>query len=250
MVRRRKWRAFGVGISLGLLAIAAVLLRPHGLVRAIARLSPDVVFFIETERRAIALTIDDAPDPATTPDILDVLNAHNARATFFVMGEAAQAHPHLVERMLAEGHELGNHTMRDEPSIRLSPDALRQTMDRTHDILSAFGDVNWFRPASGWYSGRMLDMARDRSYQTVLGSIFPFDTHVSSSGFATWYVVANARPGAIVVLHDGGDRGRRTAVTLSQVLPELSDRGYEITSLSNASRAQAPRPDGRESRRF
>ncbi|MEO0853520.1 MAG: peptidoglycan-N-acetylglucosamine deacetylase, partial [Cyanobacteria bacterium J06648_11] len=111
---------------------------------------------------------------------------------------------------------------------------LRSSVDETHDILSEFGEVRWFRPASGWYSRTVLDVAKQHDYQTALGSVFPFDTHIRSVDFAVWYVLGNVRPGAIVVLHDGGDRGSRTAATLERVLPALSDRGYQVTSLSEA----------------
>ncbi|MEO0852226.1 MAG: polysaccharide deacetylase family protein, partial [Cyanobacteria bacterium J06648_11] len=125
MKRKGIARAVGVGLSLGGLAIALAFLRPYPLLAVAARLSPDVTFFVESERSAVVLTIDDAPAPATTPQILDLLKQYDARATFFIIGALGRKHPDLLERIVAEGHELGNHTMRDEPSIRLSREELR-----------------------------------------------------------------------------------------------------------------------------
>lgn len=234
MASKRKLRFWGVGIGLGILAISLTFVRPYWLLAIVARQSPDVTFFIETDLPIIALTIDDAPDPDTTPSILDVLSQHDAKATFFLIGEQVKAREVLVERIVAEGHELGNHTMRDEPSYQLSPPGLESSMAATHRILSAFDDIYWFRPGSGWYSKTILMKAHQYEYRVALGSIFPFDTHIHSVDFATQYILGNARPGAIVVLHDGGERGVRTANTLQRVLPALSERGYKITSLSVA----------------
>ena len=65
---------------------------------------------VETDKKVVALTFDDGPDPQFTPPLLDVLKKHNARATFFVMGNKAEAHPQILKRMAAEGHEIGNHS--------------------------------------------------------------------------------------------------------------------------------------------
>jgi peptidoglycan-N-acetylglucosamine deacetylase len=69
-------------------------------------------------------------------------------------------------------------------------------------------------------------------YRCVLGSVYPFDATIPSAAWATGYILRNVRPGAIVVLHDGGGRGRRTARVLAEVLPELRRRGYRVVSLS------------------
>lgn len=232
MIQSNGLKLVGGGLGLGAIALAFTFLRPYWVLAIAARLSPDVTFFMDTDRPNIALTIDDAPDPVTTEQILDVLDRHDARATFFLMGEAAREHQAIVDRIVADGHELGNHTMRDEPSIRLSPEPLQTSIQQTHDILSQSGPVKWFRPGSGWYSNAMLDVARQQRYRTALGSAFPFDTHVHSSRFATWYVLGNARPGTIIVLHDGGDRGERTVATLEKLLPALQEQGYRVMSLS------------------
>jgi peptidoglycan/xylan/chitin deacetylase (PgdA/CDA1 family) len=69
-------------------------------------------------------------------------------------------------------------------------------------------------------------------YRCALGSVYPFDAAIPSVGFAARYIIWNAKPGAIIVLHDGEERGTRTARVLSRVLPELQQRGFRIVSLS------------------
>lgn len=216
-----------------ILGIALLLLRPpHTLMRLAARLLPQVVFVGPAGRCAVALSLDDGPHPSTTPAVLDTLRAHDAKATFFLLGEPAAAHPELVERIAAEGHELGNHGLRDERSSGLSEEALEASLACTHETLSRFGPVTLFRPGGGGVTRRVLDAAARHGYRCVLGSVYPQDARVRWRHYLVWDVLRRVRPGAIVILHEG--RPERAIVTdvLDDVLPELALRGYEITTVS------------------
>jgi peptidoglycan/xylan/chitin deacetylase (PgdA/CDA1 family) len=79
----------------------------------------------------------------------------------------------------------------------------------------------------------MLEAAERLGYRCALGTVYPLDAHVASPAFATGVIRAAVRPGAVIVLHDGGGRGRRTARTLQRVLPALRARGYRIVTLSD-----------------
>jgi peptidoglycan/xylan/chitin deacetylase (PgdA/CDA1 family) len=83
-------------------------------------LSKRVTYSVRTQKPIVALTIDDGPDASTTPVILDLLIEYQAAATFFVITDRIPGNEHLLERMIEEGHELGNHMTNEEPSIRLS----------------------------------------------------------------------------------------------------------------------------------
>ena len=180
----------------------------------------------------IALTIDDGPDTATTSEILALLSRYQARATFFVIGERVAGNEALVQQMLVEGHELGNHLCEDRPSIRLSPRAFADDLQRAEAILAPFAKPRWLRPASGWYSPTMVRVAADQGYRVALGSLFPFDTHIASARFAAAYLAMHAYPGAIIVLHDSGAWGQRTLATLARLLPVLQAQGYRLVTLS------------------
>jgi len=78
----------------------------------------------------------------------------------------------------------------------------------------------------------MLKIAYRHGYRVALGSIFPFDTNIPSSWFASAQILCNARSGSIIILHDTGLWGERTALTLSRVLPKLSQKGYQVVTLS------------------
>lgn len=217
-----------VGLALGVVIIR----QPDWLIGMLAHRSPEVLYFVETTEPIVALTIDDGPDPATTPEILDLLAASEARATFFLIGERMSRNEAVVSRIVEEGHELGNHLTRDEPSIRLSPDEFERALTEAHDVLSQFAPVRWVRPGSGWYNDSMLAIIRENGYRCALGSIYPYDGQINWPEFSVRHILRKVRPGSIIVLHDGGARGERTASVLRKVLPELKKRGFRVITLT------------------
>jgi peptidoglycan/xylan/chitin deacetylase (PgdA/CDA1 family) len=207
-------------------------LLPDRIVALLAKLSPGVVFFVETAEPVVALTIDDGPDPVTTPMILDVLKKHGARATFFVIGNHIAGNEDVIVRTVEEQHELANHLNTEKPSILLDTSELERQLLASHRVISQFADVRWFRPGSGWYNAEMLSLLHKHGYRCALGSVYPFDPQLPSARFAARYVLRNVRPGSIIVLHDCGARGERTAAALATILPELSRRGLRVVTLS------------------
>lgn len=193
--------------------------------------SPEVLFYVGTEAPTVALTIDDGPSEATS-EILDVLADNDARATFFVIGENVRERPDLTRRLVAEGHELGHHMMVDEPSIDLADETFRARFDEMDAILDELGGSDVFRPASGWYDDRMVEHAAGFGDRTVLGSVYPFDAQIPFPKLSTWYMQQLTSPGSILILHDGPERGLRTAAVLRALLPELRARGIEVVPVS------------------
>jgi peptidoglycan/xylan/chitin deacetylase (PgdA/CDA1 family) len=214
----------------GLLAVV-VLGSPQPVVDALQARTAGVLFSVETDERVVALTIDDGPSSAT-PRILDVLEAHDAKATLFLIGEHLDAHPGAARQAVEEGHELANHMLVDEPSIRLSGEDFRHQLVSTEQRLAPLGGARLLRPGSGWVNDRMIDQAAERGYRTVLGSVYPFDVAIPAPRFLAWYVTRNVRPGSIIVLHDGPGRGDRTAEVLGRVLPELRQRGFRVVTVT------------------
>ena len=207
-------------------------LQPDWIVEILARRSPKVVYFVETKEPVVALTIDDGPDGDATVKILDVLKQHDARATFFLVSNHIPGNEEIVLRIVGEDHELANHLTEDEPSILLDPLDFERQLLKAHDALSQFSEIRWFRPGSGWYNDAMLSILDRHGYQCALGSVYPFDPQLPSYRFATHYILSNVRPGSIIVLHDYGKRGERTALALASILPELDRRGFRVVTLS------------------
>lgn len=192
------------------------------------RVSEGAVYRVPGVDSAVALTLDDGPDPATTPALLEVLERHDARATFFLVGSRAARHPGLVRAVAEGGHELGNHLWRDRRSLGLDSTAFERRLLRTDAVLRRFGGSRWLRPGGGLYSARMVRSARRHGYRLVLGDVYPFDPAVPWAGPAARLVLTWARPGSVIILHDGEGRGRTTADVLRRVLPELAERGLEV----------------------
>ena len=230
----RRARTIGAALAGGLLVASGAVLwtAPEWLITRLTRWYPGCLYQVPTEQRLVALTIDDGPDPASTPMILAELRRHHARATFFLITDRLRGQEPLVSRLVAEGHELGNHFTRDRPGIRLAPRVLEADLLRADRALAPWGRPAWARPGSGRYSQPMIGVMERHGYRCALGSVYPFDAAIPSTAWASSYILRNVRPGAIVVLHDGGSRGRRTARVLADVLPELRRRGYRVLSLS------------------
>lgn len=205
--------------------------------------SPDVTFFARTAQPQIALTIDDSPDADETPAILDVLGQHGCRATFFIIGEKIAGNEGLLRRMRAEGHEVANHSYRGQMSVLLPKAELAEGLTMTRRLLSAYGPVHWFRPGSGFYTPALIRLAKRDGQRTALADVYPGDARLPWTRFHVWYIGRNARAGSIIVLHDGGGRGRRAAETLGQALPLLKGRGFSAVTLSElCGEPQAPHP--------
>jgi peptidoglycan-N-acetylglucosamine deacetylase len=237
----RSWRYAALLVSaLAIISVVALWMAPRWLVPYLATRFPGCLYEVETPAQAVALTIDDGPDPSTTPDLLRTLRDHGAHATFFLISGNVASDDSTVAAMTAERHEIGNHLTRDQPSIGLTSAAFDSALADAGRTLSRFGPVRWARPAGGRYDRRMVATMERRGYQCALGSIYPYDAEIPSSRFSSAFVLAHVRPGAIIVLHDGGGRGHRTTAALHRLLPELRSRGLRVVTLSELSALSSP----------
>lgn len=242
----RRWLTYAtvtiVGAIAAVSAATAILLRqPQWLIDLLASRSPSVLYFVKTERPLLALTIDDGPDQRTTRHILDVLERNEARATFFLISDRVRGNEGLVRAIVEAGHELGNHMTRDRPSIHLSKAEFESALLVADSVLSQFGDVRWVRPSGGRYDAGMLSIIEKHRYRCALGSIYPYDATIPFSAFAIRFILSKARPGSVIILHDGGARGRRTVVILERILVEIRRRGLHAVTLSELVAADSSR---------
>lgn len=196
---------------------------------------PDVLFQAETSKKIVALTIDDAPSEYTG-QIMDILKVNDAHATFFMIGAQVPGLEDIMDEIVRRGHELGNHVMHDEPSISLSSERLREEILEVDGLIGqAYHTVgiqrkkHLFRPGSGFFSERILEVARKLGYQTILGSIYPHDPFIKYWRVNAWHVLSMLRPGAVIICHD---RRSWTVPMLAKVVPEIKKRGYEIVTVS------------------
>ncbi|MGO9336693.1 MAG: polysaccharide deacetylase family protein [Terracidiphilus sp.] len=206
------------GISAGLGAVAAFGLAAGGC--AYAAMSPGSQLFghaltAPARPGELALTFDDGPNPACTPRLLDILEQHDVRATFFLIGNFAQQQPELVRRIFAAGHTIGNHSW-SHPNLALA--AARQVdeeLTRTCDALKQIiGEpIRYFRPPYGARRPHVLQTARWLGMEPVLWNAMTSDwSDPSHERIATRLmdkIGRNQRRGwaTNIVLHDGGHRG-------------------------------------------
>ncbi len=242
MALKRCWR-YALPVSIALLIGYVLMFQPRWILNRLMARSPEAYYAMDTEQEIIALTIDDGPDPRATDRILDILAEYDAKATFFVLIDRIDGNEAIIRRMIDEGHELGNHLLQDTPSIQHPELEFRDRLATAHHRLSTYGDIRWFRPGSGWYNEEMIRSLERYDYRLALGSIYPFDSHIPSTWFASHYIVWRAHPGGIIVLHDHGLRGMRTVETLQYSLPRLTEKGYRIVTLSQLLEAAAKAGD-------
>jgi peptidoglycan-N-acetylglucosamine deacetylase len=178
----------------------------------------------------LALTFDDGPNPTWTPRLLDALASYEVHATFFLLGERAQAEPELVRRIAAAGHLIGNHSW-DHPNLaRSSTACIREELEKTRETLEqALGtQVRFFRPPYGARRPAVFRIAREMGMSTVLWNAMTSDWSEPSAERITTELKAKIEKlrergrAANIVLHDGGHRdpnaNREPSVTAATAL--------------------------------
>ncbi|WP_175414717.1 polysaccharide deacetylase family protein [Nibricoccus aquaticus] len=183
-----------------------------------------------TDRLEIWLTIDDGPDPATTPRVLDLLDQHRARATFFLIGENAARHPALVVEILRRGHTLGNHTHTHPHGTYWGalPSATGAQMDNCDAAIRAVGapSPRWFRPPVGLKSLSLHPQLAKRGLELVLWSARGYDTQTRDPDAAVRRIRHSLTPGAIILAHESGPPGSPRVEVIARLLARLTADGY------------------------
>jgi len=208
---------------------------PSVLIRHFQRRWRDVLWHVPTSSKTIALTIDDGPSEYTRA-ILQVLKANDANATFFIIGSHVDGHEKVLEDLVREGNELGNHAMYDEPSKSLPNGVLVQQIEfvkeKIHAVYTAASvdyPSDYFRPGSGFFSDKMRAILQKMGYRLVLGSIYPHDPQIPFWRINSAHILSMLQPGGIIICHDGRSW---TVPMLQKVLPEIKRRGYRVVTVT------------------
>jgi len=233
--RFARLRGLGFGLLLGVVLVAVVALLAGA--RALARsrttqLAGRLVSRVETAERRVALTFDDGPTAAVADTLLAVLGARGVRATFFVTGrELAQA-PDAARRMVAAGHELGNHTWSHRRMALVSERTVRAELEPTDSLIRRAGHEGpiHFRPPYGyklWTLPRWLARA---GRTTVTWDVEPdsyADVAATPEGIVR-HVLERVRPGSIVILHVWYPSRRTSLAAVGPLVDSLRARGYAV----------------------
>jgi peptidoglycan/xylan/chitin deacetylase (PgdA/CDA1 family) len=193
--------------------------------------------------RLVALTIDDGPTAQWTPKVLDILAYYGVPATFFLVGQRAQAQPALTERAADAGHEFGNHTWAHTDLTGLNEPAARVALERTHELVSTLTgrEPSLCRPPYGRIDSVGLLVCAAMRYDVMLWS-----DHVTGSNARAdvTRVLRQATPGSIVLGHDGGPEPNATLmVQLDRLVGSMAEAGYTFVTVSDLLAAPA-RPPG------
>lgn len=185
------------------------------------------------EEKKIALTFDDGPHPVKTKEILEVLDKHNVKATFFVLGINVKNYPSIMNLISKNGHEIGNHTYSHKRLKGKSKKTIEKELLKTDiEIMTNNGSkTNLIRPPCGEYDDNLVDIAIEKDYKIVLWNIDTRDWAHSTKDDIINNIIKNIKGGDIVLFHDYLSGENNTVEALDTIIPILKDKGYEFVTV-------------------
>jgi peptidoglycan/xylan/chitin deacetylase (PgdA/CDA1 family) len=203
---------------------------------------PNSIAFMNSDN-SVAITIDDGfcgldnPSGDMTDDIRLLLKKYNAKATFFVAGtHCSHTSINAIKKLLADGHELANHSMYDIPYSDLPIDYFEEDLIRTKDILNEYTDdlSKWYRAPHASISNEMHDVIKKHNLTHVIGDIFANDTSIPDPKWIANLILKTVQPGSIIIIHMP-ERGVRewTYEALELVLKGLTERNLNLLNLTD-----------------
>jgi peptidoglycan/xylan/chitin deacetylase (PgdA/CDA1 family) len=232
--------------ALGAIALNHVGLTAAGLWPRSRLLGPNITRLpaAAAAQRRFALTLDDGPDPEVTPRVLDLLDAHRAKATFFCIAQRAQAQPALLRDIVARGHDVQNHSHAHRHDFSLSgPGSLRREIERAQDVLAGLSGQrpHCFRAPAGLRNPFLDPVLHQLGLHLVSWTRRGFDTVTSDASLVLARLTRHMAAGDIVLLHDG--HARRSAggqPVVLDVLPRLLQHCTQLGLQSTTLRAAVP----------
>ncbi|MDQ0201168.1 cellulose synthase/poly-beta-1,6-N-acetylglucosamine synthase-like glycosyltransferase/spore germination protein YaaH/peptidoglycan/xylan/chitin deacetylase (PgdA/CDA1 family) [Neobacillus ginsengisoli] len=202
----------------------------------------EVVRYGKPKRKEVVLSFDDGPDPIYTPQILDILNKNHIKGAFFIVGENAELHPELIERMYKEGHEIGSHTFTHPDVASTTPFQTKMELNANQRLFEEITghSMNLFRPpyvadAEPSTRSELLPVlrAQDMGYTMVGELIDTNDWQRPSSSVIVKRVIDQLPKGNVILLHDAGGDRSNTVKALPMIIEELKKRGYTFTTIAH-----------------
>lgn len=228
-------------VAAALFALFVFWTEPLWFLPVLERLTPNIVYRVRTRLPLVALSFDDGPHPTFTPQVLDILQRHDAKATFFLIGDRAVRQPEVVAAIRAAGHEIGNHYSNDVPTLAHSDATFLRNLEQTETTLGLDEKPALFRPPGGLAWPRQIRLTRQRGYTCVLGCAYPHDPMHPPVWYIRRLVEKNLIPGAIVILHDGISDPSRSLQALPHILEAARRKGLRFVSISELLDSAAPR---------
>lgn len=196
----------------------------------------ELVQRVDTDEKVIALTFDDGPSKRYTAEIVALLEQQQVKATFFITGKEAEQNPDEVRQLYQAGHQLGNHSFSHPRMLFMSPASIAEELERTDAAIRAAGyqgDI-FFRPPYGkklvmlpWYLAQQQRTTIMWDLEPETDPKFASDAQVMAD-----YVINNARPGSIVLLHVMYQSRQASREALPLIIQGLKQKGYHFVTVS------------------
>jgi peptidoglycan/xylan/chitin deacetylase (PgdA/CDA1 family) len=196
----------------------------QGIVISEAKLPP--------EKKVIALTFDDGPWPSSTAKVLDILKKNNIKGTFFVVGQNVKNYPDLTKRVVTDGHTIANHTWHHWYH-HMNPQVAAYEVANTTDIIYQTTGVktSLFRPPGGNMRNGVAAYAKSNKYAVIMWSSDSMDYSRPGVPRLINNIFREAKPGGIVLMHDGGGDRSHTVKALPEIISKFRKQGYEFVTV-------------------
>ncbi len=192
------------------------------------RLFPGILWRMPTNEKALYLTFDDGPTPGVTEFVLDMLDQHNAKATFFCIGKNVSAHPGLFHRILEEGHAVGNHTQNHLNGWETEDEVYYDNIAQCAEVVMS----KFFRPPYGKISLAQIHFLKSK-YKIVMWDVLSGDFDVQlAPEICLRNILRHSREGSIVVLHDSIKAESKVRFVLPLILEYFAKSGYSFKALN------------------
>jgi peptidoglycan/xylan/chitin deacetylase (PgdA/CDA1 family) len=182
-----------------------------------------------TANNKVLLTFDDGPIPETTGIILDILRSNNIKAAFFCVGNNIKKNPGLAEKILSDGHLIGNHTFNHKVLTKAAPEEMMHEINAVNEImLDEFQyQIKYFRHPHGKFNLKTLSALKKQNLTNVMWSLLTYD-YKNDLNIVKFAVKKYLCKDSLIVLHDSIKSGRVISGSIDAVINEVYDKGYEF----------------------
>ncbi len=198
------------------------------------RLFPKRIWAYPTQTNAVYLTFDDGPIPQVSPWVLQQLKTFKAKATFFCIGDNVQKYPDVFQKVLDEGHVIGNHTFHHYNGWKTSNTSYIKDVSACCEVFKAhhLAFVGLFRPPYGRITSSQADAIQKQGYTIIMWSVLSKDYDINVSKQACLRnVLKHIKPGSIIVFHDSLKAFKNLKYVLPKVLEHCDQQGWKCQSL-------------------
>lgn len=192
-----------------------------------------IVSSVQTQKKVIALTFDDGPDPLYTKQILQELQRYKAHGTFFLIGKHIETAPDILLEMVKSGQQLGNHGYSHTRYVGCSREFILNDLEKNAVIIRRITGVSprIVRPPGGRISPELIDVAREHGFKVVTWTNDSEDWKLRNANLIAHRVLSHVGPGQIILMHDGGGKRSETVKALRIILDTLSSQGYQFVTM-------------------